>query len=263
MPTTGLPTGERFRGRCRITRRSRSTRSASRASASSAGGPFGTGVAGGVSMIFGDQLSDRQIFAAIQANGTVKDIGGALQYYNLKNRWNWGAGVAAHPVSHGRRLSADTTSLGPATYSVNQLLQRIYIDQAHGVHAVSVLDDASGSSSRRTSRTTGSTRSCSRRSYDAAIERRRSGESMTDRAVGYKPVWFAEPSVALVGDNSFSAFTSPVQGERYRAAVHADVGLGDVSDRRCSTIASTCSCGRSRSPSAACRSAATAAAPRT
>ena len=32
----------------------------------------------------------------------------------------------------------------------------------------------------------------------------------------YKPVWFAEPSVALVGDNSFSAFTSPVQGERYR-----------------------------------------------
>src|SRR5262249_55067973 len=53
-----------------------------------AGGPFGTGLAGGVSMIFGDQLSDRQIFAAIQANGTVKDIGGALQYYNMKRRWN-------------------------------------------------------------------------------------------------------------------------------------------------------------------------------
>ena len=52
-------------------------------------------------MIFGDQLSDRQIFAAIQANGTVKDIGGALQYYNLKNRWNWGAGVEHMPYPHG------------------------------------------------------------------------------------------------------------------------------------------------------------------
>ena len=29
-------------------------------------------------------------------------------------------------------------------------------------------------------------------------------------------MWFAEPSIALVGDNSFAAFTSPVQGERYR-----------------------------------------------
>jgi hypothetical protein len=32
----------------------------------------------------------------------------------------------------------------------------------------------------------------------------------------YKPVMLAEPSIALVGDNSFSAFTSPVQGERFR-----------------------------------------------
>ena len=83
-----------------------------------AGGPFGTGVAGGVSMIFGDQLSDRQIFAAIQANGTVKDIGGAVQYYNLKNRWNWGARRRAHAVSHGqvylrtRRSATRRTSRG-------------------------------------------------------------------------------------------------------------------------------------------------------
>src|SRR5262249_57213950 len=74
-----------------------------------AGGPFGTGLAGGVSMIFGDQLSDRQIFAAIQANGTVKDIGGALQYYNMKNRWNYGGGVEHIPYLTGQVYLKDTT----------------------------------------------------------------------------------------------------------------------------------------------------------
>ena len=77
-----------------------------------AGGPFGPGVAGGVSMIFGDQLSDRQIFAAIQANGTVKDIGGALQYYNLKRRWNWGAGIEHIPYLTGTVFLQDESQLG-------------------------------------------------------------------------------------------------------------------------------------------------------
>ena len=81
------------------------------------------GVVGGVSMLFGDQLSDRQIFAAIQANGTVKDIGGAVQYYNLKNRWNWGGGVEHIPYLTGERVPADTIAnrRSPAAYSVNQI----------------------------------------------------------------------------------------------------------------------------------------------
>src|SRR6185436_1462637 len=57
----------------------------------SIGGPLGAGVYGGISALWGDQLGDRQIFGALQANGTVKDIGGAVQYYNLRDRWNWGA----------------------------------------------------------------------------------------------------------------------------------------------------------------------------
>ena len=84
-------------------------------------------------MIFGDQLSDRQIFAAIQANGTVKDIGGALQYYNMKNRWNFGGGVSHVPYLTGQVYLQDTvlnSQGGPVqAYSVNQILQRVYIDQ--------------------------------------------------------------------------------------------------------------------------------------
>ena len=127
-----------------ITRRSRSTRSASQALACSAGGPFGPGVAGGVSMIFGDQLSDRQIFAAIQANGTVKDIGGALQYYNMKNRWNYGAGSSTSRISPAVYSSRIRRSRRRAdelpAFSVNQLLQRDLLRSgasisSHSIHS--------------------------------------------------------------------------------------------------------------------------------
>ena len=81
-------------------------------------------------MLFGDQLSDRQIFTAIQANGTVKDIGGAVQYYNMKNRWNWGAGIQHIPYLTGGVFLDTAAAGGPGGYSIDQLLQRIYIDQA-------------------------------------------------------------------------------------------------------------------------------------
>jgi Tol biopolymer transport system component len=181
-----------------------------------AGGPFGTGVAGGISMIFGDQLSDRQIFTAIQANGTVKDIGGAVQYYNLKNRWNWGAGVQHVPYLTGGVYVQDTTlqtTGGPAQgFSVNQLIQRIYIDQAQ------MFMQYPFSMTRRFEFSANLTHY----GFDSELWQTVYfgntiiDEKQTSISSQYKPVWFAEPSVALVGDNSFSAFTSPVQGERYR-----------------------------------------------
>ncbi len=180
-----------------------------------AGGPFGTGVAGGVSMIFGDQLSDRQIFAAIQANGTVKDIGGALQYYNMKNRWNWGVGVQHVPYLTGYvYLDTATVAGGRPGYSVNQLLQRVYIDQAQ---AFTQYPFSSTKRFEFSSNLThyGFDSQVFQTVYDAATNTI-VAENTQNTASVYKPVWFAEPSAALVGDNSFAAFTSPVEGERYR-----------------------------------------------
>ena len=181
-----------------------------------AGGPYGTGLAGGVSMIFGDQLSDRQIFAAIQANGTVKDIGGALQYYNMKNRWNYGGGVSHVPYLTGQVYLQDTllnTGQGQVpAYSVNQILQRVYIDQA------ALFTQYPFSTTRRLEVTANVTH------YGFETELFKTtfiGNTIVDQRDEklnsfYKPVTFAEPSIALVGDNSFSAFVGPVQGERYR-----------------------------------------------
>ena len=86
-------------------------------------------------MIFGDQLSDRQIFAAIQANGTVKDIGGAVQYYNLRKRWNWGVGAEHMPYLTGGALYRDTTVNDGAggqiqAYNLYYILQIVHEDIA-------------------------------------------------------------------------------------------------------------------------------------
>lgn len=191
-----------------------------------AGGPFGTGVAGGISMIFGDQLSDRQIFAAIQANGTAKDIGGALQYYNLKNRWNWGVGVQHIPYLTGYVYVQDESVPGQSAYSVNQLLQRIYIDQAQ------LFMQYPFTMSRRFEFSANLTHYGFDSQLYSVLYDGATNTILDERTTNvddstYKPVWFAEPSVALVGDNSFAAFTSPVQGERFR--LQYTVTTGSVS----------------------------------
>src|SRR5260221_11325939 len=91
------------------------------------GGPFGNGVVGGVSFLFGDQLSDRQIGVAVQANGTVQDIGAQVQYANLRNRWNWGAVVQHIPYQYGYYGNVAT---GNGVFTQDLVIQRIFYDQA-------------------------------------------------------------------------------------------------------------------------------------
>jgi len=153
----------------------------------------------------------------------VKDIGGALQYYNMKNRWNYGGGVEHIPYLTGQVYLQDTVldagggTFVPAT-SVNQLLQRVYIDQA------ALFTQYPFSMTRRLELTANITHygfetELFKTTFvgNTIVDQRDEKLSCsTNQLTCYKPVWFAEPTVALVGDNSFAAFTSPVQGERYR-----------------------------------------------
>jgi Tol biopolymer transport system component len=175
----------------------------------SVGGPLGAGVYGGVSAIWGDQLGDRQIFGALQANGTVKDIGGAVQYYNLRDRWNWGAGAMhlAYPyVGATVQQSPDASQTLVSLY-----VQRLYLDQ------LALYTQYPFSMTRRFEASLSGTH----QGYTQDILKYRyAGNVLVEetREAGAKipGIAYAEPSVAFVGDNSFSAFTSPVAGERYR-----------------------------------------------
>jgi Tol biopolymer transport system component len=183
----------------------------------SIGGPFGAGVYGGVSALWGDQLGDRQIFGAVQANGTVKDIGGAVQYYNLRDRWNWGAGAMhiAYPYAGATvQQSADGTQTLVSLY-----LQRLYNDQ------VSFFAQYPFSTTRRFEASVSGTHL----GYSQEIHRYRyEGNALVEQTretgVDVPGITYAEPSVAFVGDNSFSAFTSPVAGERYRIGYAPIIG---------------------------------------
>jgi Tol biopolymer transport system component len=171
------------------------------------GGPFGAGLYGGISALWGDQLGDRQIFGAVQANGTVKDIGGAVQYYNLRDRWNWGAGAmhVAYPYQGATVQQSGTETL------VSFFLQRLYLDQ------LSFFAQYPFSTTRRFEASLSGTR----QSYSQEVLRYRYDgnilvEQTREKGQSMPGLTYAEPSMAFVGDNSFSAFTSPVSGERYR-----------------------------------------------
>ena len=183
----------------------------------SAGGPFGTGVAGGVSFLFGDQLSDRQIGVGVQANGTVQDIGAQLIYQNLKHRWNYGASVQHVPYLTGYLTASQ---VAPGLYQQNLYLQRIFIDEAGFSTAYPF------SSTRRIELSLSATRL----GFSTQVQRiivDQAGQiydQRIDDTTSRAPIYYGQASVALVGDASYSAFTGPIMGSRYRFEVTPTAG---------------------------------------
>ncbi len=90
---------------------------------------YGTLLSGGVSAYFGDMLGDHFLGTAIQANGTLKDIGGQAIYMNGAHRLNWGTSIGHIPYLSGYAYYA---SDGTNTF-LTQLLDRIFVDQATAI----------------------------------------------------------------------------------------------------------------------------------
>jgi Tol biopolymer transport system component len=183
-----------------------------------AGGPFGTGVAGGVSFLFGDQLSDRQIGVAVQANGTVQDIGGQVQYANLKNRWNWGASVEHIPYQYGFYQNSQAAN---GLFQQDLVLQRVFLDQA-GISTAYPF-----SSTRRIEFGAAATRVGYSTQVQSVLFDPFTGQPVQQNVTSlpsFDPVYYGSASIAYVGDNSYSAFTNPIEGSRYRFEVSPTVG---------------------------------------
>lgn len=183
-----------------------------------AGGPFGTGFAGGISALWGDQLGDQMIYGVAQVNGTVKDFGGGVQYLNLKRRWNWSAGLMHIPIPSYLQGARQGDSECPGT-CLYQVIQRVYVDQA------SLSAQYPFSQTRRFEIGVSGTRlgfdqQVDSIAYDAAGFFASQG---TDTR-GQPGLGYAQGSLALVGDNSFAAFTSPISGTRYRFEASPTVG---------------------------------------
>jgi len=182
------------------------------------GTQYGGGVQGGVSLFFGDMLGDHQLGAAIQANGTLKDIGGIAAYTNMAHRWNWGAQAGHIPYLTGYSGYGQDQD---GNISYLQIFQRIYIDQAAGMMQYPF------SPTKRIEAYAGATRygfDIEQWSYAVDIAGNLTGQYTKENLDAPDPIYSFQGGIALVGDNSFFGFTSPVAGQRYRLDISPTFG---------------------------------------
>jgi hypothetical protein len=181
---------------------------------------FGNFVQGSIAAYFSDMLGNRNLGVAVQAQGTFKDIGGQFVYQNLENRWNWGVAAGRIPYLQIRTGGAFDPSTGVT--EIRQQRYRIFNTQAAGLASYPF------SSTRRVDFSGGVTRY----SFDLEQETlfydrfgRLVGRERTDLSEDLPdPLNLVSSSAALVGDNSYFGFTSPVRGGRYRLEVGTTVG---------------------------------------
>ncbi len=183
---------------------------------------YGTAVGGGASAYFSDLLGNRTLGVAVQANGTIQDIGGQAFYLNTGHRWNWAAMIAHIPYLTG---GTDVTSNSDGTYFINQHLIRVFVDQAmmavqypfnqthrvefnagythygYSTQLFQFLTDAAG---------------------NIIGEQQSNNDPLfAGQLNGFHTV---QAAAAVVGDWAMFGFTSPIAGGRYRLEVSPTVG---------------------------------------
>lgn len=189
----------------------------------SAGGGYGTGLAGAIGLSFSDQLGNRILQGAVQAQGELQDVGGQFLYLNRERRWSWGFQGYHIPITGG------FASASPATFDVNgqqvsgtiyrQEIQRVFFDNLQLVAQYPL------SSTRRFEFGAGGQRVGFSRRVDSlyAVGNQVLRETR-DGVPAIPALTFATASAAYVGDYSFSGFTSPIAGGRYRFEVAPNIG---------------------------------------
>jgi len=177
---------------------------------------FGTGVSGGVSLMFSDITGDNQLFTTLAVNGEIYDFGGMVGYLNQKGRINWGGTISHIPYPFSTlRFKQDTleTEDGPVQVDNLQLLtQRTFEDQLSAFAFYPI------STTRRIE--VGASLAYYYFRIDAINNYYYQGfpVGQPDRERLDAPDGFSLQRVnaAYVGDNSFFGMASPLAGFRYR-----------------------------------------------
>lgn len=180
---------------------------------------WGTGVAGGVVMLFSDILGDHQLFASLGLNGTLLDAGASVFYLNQRRRLNWGVQISHIPYRFGNvSIFADTLavvvngqkSLLPVDV-VQYDLGRLFEEKIGGLLAYPL------------SRSLRWEAGISYARYHYNLQRFKTyyyfGQAIAQSKEQVKtPPGFQLYSgyLAYVGDNSFYGLASPARGWRYR-----------------------------------------------
>jgi len=196
-----------------------------------------TGMMGGVELLFGDMLGNHQLYTQIALNGDIYDFGGQLTYLNRQKRFAWGAGISHIPYSTGYSeiyynfpLELENGTI--LTNKVATHLIRVFNESvnlfAHYPFSPTLRLEGGISGGFRSFR------------YDVINEyydafnyiyygQEKFREPLADTLIfsDYFSLikgFSSGVNVALVGDNSYNGFTSPLKGYRYRISAEQYFG---------------------------------------
>jgi hypothetical protein len=188
---------------------------------SSGGGPFGTFVRAGGSLLFGDMLGERRFGAAVQIGNRLRDAAFEARYLNQERRWNWGVITELEPsLRRYRRTEAIEHEGRPAVVKEANYLQRVQL-RAAGLVAYPF------SRGLRLELTGGMRWAFYHQDLRSQISSLETGRVVQeDRVVssGGVPTSVAEIGAALVGDTTVFGPSGPLIGSRYRFEVAPAVG---------------------------------------
>ena len=74
---------------------------------SAGGGPLGSYVSGGASLLFGDLLGDHQLLTAAYISSRLDESAVGAMYVNRTSRWNWGVSIEQTPDLRVRTTGAE------------------------------------------------------------------------------------------------------------------------------------------------------------
>ena len=176
---------------------------------------FGATVGGSAEMAFQDVVGDHLIDAAVQINGTIDTLGGQVFYMNTRRRFAWGIGAAHLPQATYQILTGPFAN-GADTGIVQQtqFTERAEVQGAYPFSANRRLEGDLSYSHVWWKQT-------------SPVFYFQNGVQIaedTQTVVVPVPLDLVHAGMAYVGDYSFSGFTEPLKGYRYRFEVGGDAG---------------------------------------
>ncbi len=188
---------------------------------SSGGGPLGSYVRGGGSLLFGDLLGERKLLTAFQAGSRLRDFAFALRFLNQEQRLNWGLLAELEPGL--RRLPSRTMTEfedQPALHSQSDYLVRIQgrvgAMLAYPLNRSQRVELIAGVRHARFTREV--------RSRTISLKTGRTLQEQRYSEPGGEPATMGEIAMAFVGDTAVYGPTGPILGGRYRFEVAPSVG---------------------------------------
>jgi hypothetical protein len=169
---------------------------------------YGTGMQGGVEMLFSDILGDNTLYGAVSVNGEIYDFGGMGTYLNQKRRIKWGGSLSHIPFRTAYlQYEIDGNLLNYKLVNI-----RIFQEQASlfAYYPISMSRriEVGGSMAHYHYRI-----DAYNNYYLNGIPYGQTIDRNLDSPDGFG---LASSNVAYVGDNSYFGMASPMRGQRYR-----------------------------------------------